>query len=262
MKLDPRSILNVFDACFERGTFPTPFQAGLPAASRLTLHRSDDGWALVVEAFGYDPRSRESSLVVRTIADRLANRRRLDEYVDVAAWERYLDENRYHEVRHFHPLDVEPWWEGPGTDRGDENSEAPPHGPDLIPSNVQAVVLRGRRIPLPTADSYARLGIIPKHAAGIAPEELCRYLASTAREDVLATPEERRCSLVPEVRQILQVEEWYDPSVCDWEPPGYFETFRLIAQVLATGDPGLYRPSDSANSDWRRMEDPDGRFDW
>jgi hypothetical protein len=50
---------------------------------------------------------------------------------------------------------------------------------------------------------------------GRGPFELCRFLADIAREQVLATPEERRISVLPEMEQILQLEEWHHPNVVD-----------------------------------------------
>lgn len=45
--------------------------------------------------------------------------------------------------------------------------------------------------------------------------ELCRWLAATQREAVLATPEERRKSVPPELSEILVLDEWHHPNVVD-----------------------------------------------
>ena len=51
-------ILAVLDRCLETNTF-TMLDNGYvyPAASRLSLFRSDADWALVIETFGYNHRS-------------------------------------------------------------------------------------------------------------------------------------------------------------------------------------------------------------
>jgi hypothetical protein len=73
--------------------------------------------------------------------------------------------------------------------------------------------------------------------------ELCRFLAGVAREQVLATPKERRISVLPEMEQVLQLEEWNHPNLVDEEErPSGSETFRQLAQVLATGNARQYQP--------------------
>jgi hypothetical protein len=87
--------------------------------------------------------------------------------------------------------------------------------------------------------------------------ELCRFLADVAREQVLATPKERRVSVLPEMGQILQLEEWHHPNVVDEEErPSGSETFQQLARVLATGDVRLYQPSQPPNTHWRNW--PEG----
>jgi len=69
---------------------------------------------------------------------------------------------------------------------------------------------------------------------------------------VLATPEERRISVLPEMELILQLEEWHHPNVVDdKERPSGSKTFQQLAQVLVTGDVSLYQSSQPSNTHWR-----------
>jgi hypothetical protein len=87
--------------------------------------------------------------------------------------------------------------------------------------------------------------------------ELCRCLAGLMRERVLATPEERWGSVLPEMVQMLQLEEWHHPDVVDeHDRPSGSETFQQLARVLATGNVGHYAPSRPPNTHWRNW--PDG----
>ena len=72
---------------------------------------------------------------------------------------------------------------------------------------------------------------------------------------MLATPQERRISILPEMEQLMQLEEWHHPDLAAGEPPSATETFRQLADVLATGDTALYRPSKPANTHWRNWPD-------
>jgi hypothetical protein len=85
-----------------------------------------------------------------------------------------------------------------------------------------------------------------------APEmfELCRYLAFTNREEVLATVAERRVSVPPEWEEILVLDDWHHPDLCNNERPSQTETFRQLAQVLRTGDVSFHRPTEVANTRW------------
>jgi hypothetical protein len=60
-----------------------------------------------------------------------------------------------------------------------------------------------------------------------------------ARDQVLATYQEQRISVLPDMTQLLQLEEWHHPNLADGELASSSETFRQLAQVLATGDAGL-----------------------
>lgn len=87
--------------------------------------------------------------------------------------------------------------------------------------------------------------------------EFCRLLADIARDSVLATEHERRLSVLPELKQILQLEEWHHPNVVDEnERPSGSEAFQQLAQVLAAGNVELYCPSMPPNTHWRNW--PDG----
>ena len=74
---------------------------------------------------------------------------------------------------------------------------------------------------------------------------------------VLATPEERVARLNPEMRQILQLDEWNHPDVVDdSKRPSNSETFQQLVEVLITGDVQKYRPMLSPNTHWKHW--PDG----
>ena len=111
--------------------------------------------------------------------------------------------------------------------------------------------MRGQALPLPSIDRYLQFGIELEQPPQIQVFELCRLLAAIAREQVLATPQERSISLSPEMVQILQIEEWHHPNVVDGEQPSESEAFQQFAQVLASGEASLYRPSRQSNTHWR-----------
>lgn len=213
------------------------------AATRLSLHRSAEDWAMVIETFGFSPRAGLPDTCIQTFASRLQDRDPPENYVTHAAYENYLTNNPNNESRFFQPIEEGDWQDA-------ESDE-------VVSTEASEVRVRGRASALPSLSEYERQGIVLYEPPQVQVFELCRYLAAVAREDVLATPAERRISVRPEMTQILQLEEWNHPDVVeDSERPSGSPTFQQLAQVLATGDVSLYRPTALPNTHWRRW--PDG----
>ena len=242
MPIDPESILAVLDECCASCTFPMLDNGYIClAATRLSLHRSAADWALVIEVFGFSPRAGSPDVGVYTFASRLHRRNRADDYVSVGAFEAYLRNNPHNDLRHFFPLG------GSWQDAEDD---------ELLAEDGGSALLRGQAVLPPSLAEYARRGVTLEQPPRVRVFEFCRYLAEVARDRVLATPEERRVSVPPDLTPILQLEAWHHPDLADNDLASDSETFRQLAQVLATGDPGLYRPTQPPNTHWSRW--PEG----
>lgn len=110
---------------------------------------------------------------------------------------------------------------------------------------------------LPALEEYGRVDIELDEPGRVRIFEACRYLAAIARDDVLATSIERRISVRPEMKQLMQLEEWNHPSVVeeDCRPSGS-RTFHQLARVLETGDVQMCTAADPPNTNWPNW--PDG----
>jgi hypothetical protein len=118
-------------------------------------------------------------------------------------------------------------------------------------------VVRGRALQLPSSDEYKQRGIELEERSRVRVFELSRFLADVARDLVLAAAQERRISVLPDMTQILQLEDWNHPNIVDnADRPSGSETFQQLAQVLATGNVAFYRPSRPPNTHWRNW--PEG----
>ena len=238
---DPASILQVLDTCCGSFTFPMLDNGYVYlAASRLSLHRSDNDWAMVIEIFGFSPRSGLPDVHVHTFGSRLQNRNRAEDYVTPEAHRTYLANNPHNESRFFHPLEEGAWM------NEDE--------PETV-SFSGIVTLRGMAVSLPSVDQYQAAEIELQRNLP-ATFELCRFLAHHHRERVLATRPERLASVPPELSEILVLEDWHHPDVVSAEMPSETETFRQLAEVLASGDVSHYKTSEPNNTHWRNW--PDG----
>jgi hypothetical protein len=58
---------------------------------------------------------------------------------------------------------------------------------------------------------------------------------------------------------ILQLDDWHHPNELMGEKPSRTETFDMIADVLATGEPSRYRPSEIPNTHWSHWS-TEGQF--
>lgn len=238
MTMNPEAILSILDHNCDTFKFPMLDNGYVYLAStRLSIYRSKMDWAMVIEVFGFSPRAGIPDISVQTFASRLHNRRLPEDYVNREAYERYLASNRNNEYLSVFPIQEGSW-----------QTESI----QFVAEGASEIILRDQAIPLPNISEYARHGIELEQANQVHVFELCRFLADIEREKVLATPTERRFNILPEMEQIMQLEEWHHPNVVDDdERPSNSETFQQLAQVLTTGDTSLYKPSQPPNTHWR-----------
>jgi hypothetical protein len=230
-------VLKSLDACARAFTFPVLDNGYVHlAATRLSLFRADTDWAVVFEVFGFSPRTGFPDTSIYTFSNHLRDRNAPEQYVSRSAYEKYLAANPNNEFRTVYPVDEGDWLD--------------PDDPEYVASGAVEVSVRGVTIPLPPADEYAPHGIRLQEPPRVHTFELCRLLAETMRHNVIATVEERRVSVHPHLKQILQLDEWRHPDVSGGDRPSTSKTFRELAEVLETGDVTLYRPTEAPNTHW------------
>ena len=235
MAIDSQQILKILDDATRAFTFPMLDNGYVYlAATRMSLFRSNEDWGLVIEVFGYSPRAGLPDTHLYTFASRLHDRDKREKYVSETAYRNYLVNNPHNESRFIHPITEGPWM--------DSDCQ------ELVALSGE-LHLRDVTIPLPSRTNYAQEGIELQNDR---PEvfELCRYLAAKWRDKVLASPTERRVSILPSMGQILQLEEWLHPDVVNDQLPSGCETFQGLAKVLVTGDLSHYQPSQEPNTHW------------
>jgi hypothetical protein len=239
----PKDVLALLDKCCETFTFPMLNNGYIYlAATRLSLYRSVSDWAIVIEVFGFSPRAGMPNTSVQTFASRLHARDRERDYVNRMGYDMYLANNPNNEFRNAFPVAKGPWQD--------------PEDLEFLGGEATAVELRGKSVQIPNLDEYERHSIALEEPPRVRVFEFCRYLADIARDQVLATPQERRVSILPDMNQILQLEEWHHPDVADDELPSQSATFQQLAEALLTGDVTHYRPTQLSNTHWCNW--PDG----
>lgn len=241
MPIRADAILRILDKCCDDFQFPMLDNGYVYlAATRLSLYRSTEDWGLVIEIFGFSPRSGLPDTCIHTFASRLHDRDPPEKYVSRDAYEKYLTNNLHNESRFVYPIE-----------EGDAFAD------ELVAPEAREILVRGKAWKLPARDAYAQHGIELEDAAQVNVFELCRYLADAARDDVLATEAERRISIRSDMLQLLQLEEWHHPNVVDESArPSGSMSFQQLARALETGDISAYRPTEKPNTHWRNW--PDG----
>ena len=243
MKHSGDDILAVLDRCCEAFTFPMLDNGYLYlAATRMALFRSAADWAMTIEVFGFSPRAGIPHLHIHTFASALINREVDSNFASDEAYRQYLATNPSNSSRFLYPIDDGPWLDA-------EDGE-------LVAEGATEVVIRGQAVGLPAAADYETLGIELEEAPRVAVFELCRALAATHREQLLATDDELRGNLGPEMKEILRLDEWHHPDVVTEERPSGTSSFQELAEVLVTGDVSRYTAKEPPNTHWENW--PDG----
>jgi hypothetical protein len=236
-------ILRVLDDCGRSFFFPALDNGYVYlAAGRLSLHRSDADWGLAIEVFGYSPRATHPSTAVYAFSSLIQRSRRAENFVSAEAYATYTTVHPYDELTFVYPIANEDWFD--------------PDDWELVAERADALDVRGACVPVPTAEDCARLDIALEDPPRVRVFEACRALAATHRDALLATSAERRACFPPELREILVLDEWNHPDLIRSQLPSESETFRQLAEVLASGELRRYAPPPRPNTHWRHW--PEG----
>src|SRR4051794_34655041 len=110
MKWQSSEILSILDKCSERFTFPMLDNGYVyPAATRLSLYRSTEDWAMVVEVFGFSPMSGVPDTQIHTFGSRLQRLKSVDNYVSHEAFGAYLANNPNNETTFIFSVEEGDW---------------------------------------------------------------------------------------------------------------------------------------------------------
>jgi hypothetical protein len=243
------AILAVLDDCASQFTFPALNNGYVyPAAARLSAYRASADWALVIEVFGFSPRSGIPDVSIYTFASRIASPQTRADFTSEEAYDNYRRLHPHDHLSFAWPIE-QGEWQG-GVDRYGTTTD------EIVSPDARSIVLRGRPLMLPGPGDYATHGIRLEDPERVHVFELCRYLAATARDDVLATREERRTQVPIELDELLVLDDWRHPDIVGGEAPSRTEAFAQLAEVLVSGDTRHYRPTAPPNTHWSNW--PDG----
>jgi len=206
------------------------------ANSRLTLYADEMHWAIVAEVSGYHSRADAFQLTVTSLGNGLERLRPAGDkhqYTYNAEFVPLITQAALHAaVEHFATSTT------PIAIKVRDSSV-------LVPAKVSTFV------PDVASQSW------PK---GARRRDLGRYIAYEYADVCRATDTEKRVHLPKGLPELMTIDQWHHR---DWyyshspsspgprgDAPSSYETYWLIAQVLATRDPSRYRPRLKPNSHW------------
>ena len=220
------SVADIFEQLDESARlcrFPA-LDSGYVYAGDVRLHpyRDNSRWALVIEDLGYNPRAGGIYDVLTCYGNCLKR--------------------------------------PPGTANEDFLTmvEDGPDGPlfdeeygEYVRDGARTICIRSKVIPINiNPDFLATKGINLQEPPKVHGFELLRSLLPEYRDLLLATEEELRQRIPPDLPCVLQLEEWNHPDVCGNELPSQSETFQIIANVLVSGESARYSPTNPPNTHW------------
>lgn len=224
MTFSAREILEQLDACAERYEFPMLDNGYVHLAeARLHAFRDAGRWAMVIEVLGAN------------------NRADGHEGID----------NCLHLFGNC--LTVEP-----GTcDEGFINPTSDgPEGPTFdeyrtVRREAKTIRIRGEVVEIPSREVLKNSnGEVIWRGRKLEAHQLLRALSVEFRDRLLATEDEIRKFIPSDLPEVLRLEEWFHPDLCENEIPSENETFRLLAEMLEAGDTDVFRPTTEPNTHW------------
>lgn len=136
---------------------------------------------------------------------------------------------------------------------------------ERVSLSATSVKVRGKPVPLPSAkEGYAKwvpdIHVDNGYRERPTFEDLGRFLAFEYGDLCRATDEEKRQCLPAGLPQIMTADAWHHRSYFHYahglhdevngHAPSTYETFPLLAEVLATRDPTRFRPTLPPNNHW------------
>ena len=235
MNWTSEKILEVLDNCAEEFTFPVLDNGYVYlAATRMSVYRSERDWAIVIEVFGFSPRSGDPDIQIYTFSSKLHGRNPSSNYVSEDAYRSYLENNPYNESRFIYPIENSDWLNEEDQEYINENG---------------ICLLRGKEVSLPEFSDFKDYGIELEEETPLT-FEFCRFLAGKYRNLVLCTENERRVSVAPELNLFLQLDTWNHPDISGDELPSSSGSFQLISKMIVENSVKQCNPTKSDNTHW------------
>lgn len=230
--IQAEEILAQLDKCSSEYTFPMLDNRYVyPAGTKLTAYRDDKRWAIVIEDIGFSYRGGGH--------DGISNC--LYVYGNCLDYEPgTLNENFIYltdDANNCNTFDDEEYF--------------------YLNPECKTFILRDQILPLyKDRTVYYDNGIEIDDPEQINAFEFLRLLDALHHDKLVATESEIKKRIPNNLKQIIELHNWFHPDVANEELPSNNETFIQIAKVLETGNIDYYKPTHEPNTNWKNW--PEG----
>lgn len=232
IKYTAEYILQQLDICADEFTFPMLDNGYVYLIdSRLSAYRDENRWVLLIEVVGYNYRGGGH--------DGISNC--LHIFGNCLIYGSGTRNENFLSI----------------TDNSEEGETFHKEFQQSLNPNVATMLLRSQIVPIPpNIDFYKSKGVELEDWPNVMVWEFLRAINSDYKELFLASNEEIRQRIPPDLPEVLLLNEWYHNDLANGEKPSENETFQMIAKVLETGEAEFYRPTKEPNTHWKNW--PDG----
>lgn len=204
------------------------------ANSRLTLYANEVHWAIVSEVSGWNPRAATFLLTMTFFGNCLERLKPAGNTTWNAEFITLIEQAPMHEAVEQLATTATP----------------------------VAIKVRDRSVLVPAMGGSTFIPNVGSQPwpKGARPQDVGRYVAYEYADLCRATDTEKRMHLPSGLPELMTIDQWhhrywyYSHAPNNAGPigdaPSSYETYRLIAEVLATRDPSRYRPTLKPNSHW------------
>ena len=230
--IDRDAILKQWDKCAEEFVFPMLDNGyTYPGDVRMSVYRDPERWLMIIEALGAHNRCAGHDCISNC----------LHLYGNALHGDPGTSNDDFlhptHDVSGVQTFEAEYGW--------------------LLTADVRQIKIRDRAVELNLdADRLREKGIQLEEPPSVNVAEMLRSLLPEERNALLATEQELAERNVHGLPLFMRLDEWSHPDLASEEKPSECETFKMLAEAVATGDASLYKPTQPPNTHWRNW--PEG----
>lgn len=222
---------------------------------RLSAYGDEARWAILIEIMGVMARAQGFDNFIYAFGNCLTPTRTSANFATEEAWLTWRDRHVLWDSMSVSPVESEGLLDEAPKEDDDEWTEEDPDDErwqcDLpLRRDAEDFKIRDRTVRVPDVRHYQDRHIRLEHDPHVQLHELMRFVAEDYRALLVATEEELRALIPGDLPLLLRLDEWWHPDCANDEKPSETETFRMIADVLATGDRKRWKPPVEPNTHW------------
>lgn len=249
-------VLRQFDACAQTFTFPILDNGHCYLAdTRLSAYGDRKNWAVIIEALGYNPRAlghERFADALYCFGNCLTGAAGLAEDGFIWTTSDGADGPLFDPSNELNPEPKSIRIRGVDVpiNRDPAFLASKRIGPEFEAEQLRAYAMRQKGSVRKNLLEAARRLENAEAGHGLRGQDLLRSLVPEHRNLLLAADGELSQRLSVEIPLLLRLDQWHHPDITAGKLPGKSETFKMIAEELASGDASRYKPKQEPNTHW------------